>query len=129
MGETPKRRWMQFGIATLFVVVTIFCFLAAWLGHAAAVVREREALLQPSSAFSLDSPEWPSPISWRIVAAVFGYEKGAIYWDGISVRNRNDEDVERLRHAFPEARVSADDTWPQNMPIPEYRKQPPGIWR
>ena len=59
---TPtRRRWLQFGIGTLFVVVTICCFLAAWLGHAAAVVREREVLLQPSSSFSSTRPNGPAP--------------------------------------------------------------------
>jgi hypothetical protein len=112
----------------MFVMVTIFgCFLA-WLGHAAIVVRERQELLQRSSSFSLDDPEWPRPVSWRIVAFLFGYKQGSVYWDGISVDDRGDEEMERLRRAFPEARISTDETWPQNMPIPEYRRHPPGRW-
>jgi hypothetical protein len=113
----------------MFLLVAVLGCVLAWLGHAAAVVREREVLLAPSSAYSLDSPEWPRPISWRIVAWLFGYKKGSVYWDGISVHDRSDEDVDRLRRAFPEARISTDETWPQNMPIPEYREHPPGMWR
>ena len=128
MNPAPKRRWLQWSLRMLFVAVTVVALFLAWLAHAAIVVREREQLLQPSSSFSLDDPEWPQPVSWKIVALLFGYKKGSIYWDGISVHNRSDEQIEQLRRAFPEARISTDDSWPQNMPIPEYRKHPPSWW-
>jgi hypothetical protein len=128
MTAAPKRRWFQFSLRTLFVVVTLFGFFLAWLARAAIVVRERQELLQPSLSYSLDAPEWPRPISWRIVAFIFGYRQGSYYWDGISVHDRSDEEMKRLRRAFPEARISVDETWPQNMPIPEYRKHPPSWW-
>jgi hypothetical protein len=40
--RAPKRRWFQFTLRTLFVVVTV---LACWLGYAVSWIKQRHAFL------------------------------------------------------------------------------------
>jgi hypothetical protein len=49
MPQAPqtRRRWFQFGLGTLFVVVTIF---AVWLGWELKFIRERQAFLMRAGA-------------------------------------------------------------------------------
>ncbi|HEY1601352.1 MAG TPA: hypothetical protein VGG64_17250 [Pirellulales bacterium] len=42
-SPTTRRRWFQFGLSTLFVLVTV---LAVWLGWELHIVRERQAIRQ-----------------------------------------------------------------------------------
>ena len=113
----------------MFVVVTIFACGLAWLVRTANVVRERNKLIQHTSSYSLDDPEWPQPISWKIVAFLFGYKQGAVYWDGITVgEEMSDKELERMHHVFPEAKISRSPFGPNALPRPEYRQHPPGWW-
>jgi hypothetical protein len=50
MSETPKRRWFQFGLRTMFVVVTVF---AVWFGWELHQIRERDRLLRSTTFLRL----------------------------------------------------------------------------
>ncbi len=41
-----KRRWFQFSLRSLLVIVTLFCVIGGWLGNEYRIVRARKALVQ-----------------------------------------------------------------------------------
>jgi hypothetical protein len=45
MTPAPKRRWFQFSLRTMFVVVTVF---ACWLGWGPVVERQLDLLIPNS---------------------------------------------------------------------------------
>ena len=47
MTLAPKRRWFQFSLRTLFVVVTVF---GCWLGYELNWLRERHLLVESGEA-------------------------------------------------------------------------------
>jgi hypothetical protein len=102
--KPPRRRWFQFGLRTMFVVVAFF---AIWLGYQANWVRQRhdaQAWLDehlstiPPGAF-LDPP---IKLSWTL--RLFGEEpKGVVF---VVIDSKSDDDrqqIKRMRRLFPEA--------------------------
>ena len=68
----PKRRWYQFSLRTLFVVVTLLAIPCSYVGWQAGIVRKREAM-RP----------WLREHGWRVFPATENYEPlpaGAIPW-------------------------------------------------
>lgn len=45
MTATPKRRWLQFSLRTLLVMMTMACVGLAWLAYQRNEVRKREAAI------------------------------------------------------------------------------------
>jgi hypothetical protein len=46
-SSTPperKRRWFQFSLRTLLIVITAYCVFGGWIGHETAIARQREAV-------------------------------------------------------------------------------------
>jgi hypothetical protein len=64
---TPKRRWMQFRLGTIFVVVTVLCI---WLAaHTNRARKQREAVCAikawgGSVRYDFEEPNAPQP-NWR----------------------------------------------------------------
>jgi hypothetical protein len=58
MSTAPRRRWYQFGIGTMLLLVTI---LAVWLGWELNYIRKRAAFLVENERLSnVDVPDEPS---------------------------------------------------------------------
>jgi hypothetical protein len=53
---TAKRRWLRFGLRTLFVVVTVFCVWLGWQLHIVRVRREMLETIEPLDVFVTSSP-------------------------------------------------------------------------
>jgi len=104
MISAYKRRWLQFSLLTMNVVVT----LAAWLGWNLHQVRERERMLHQGgiSYFSGFGSLRCMPLTWRLLGAraVYSIGLGSLY---------TDENLLLYRTAFPEADVS------QEIRLPE----------
>ena len=111
MTPVPKRRW-SYSLRTLFVVVTVLALLLGWLSWNLPKVLERDRFLKgfaivnlkPNPArtrlyMTLHDP-YGVPYSWRLLGA-----KPVGNWvqerDGIE-----EEELERLRDLFPEAKFS-----------------------
>jgi len=65
----PKRRWLRFGLRTLFVVMTVF---GCWMGYSVNWISQRHAFLaQPDMIYEFnDTP--PSTVNrWGNTWAVF----------------------------------------------------------
>jgi hypothetical protein len=105
--ETPKRtrRWYQFRLRTLLVVVTLFCLIVGWIAIQARVAHQRKAALAGYSRFiilysfvdedsrvALTSPLkrlfGDKPIAYMVVSAAL-----------------SGDDLKRLREVFPEAEI------------------------
>lgn len=104
--EPPKRRrrWSQFSLRSLMIVVTLFCVAAGWFATQARAVRDRKAALYNHARFIilysfLDEQDrranWPLrqwlgdvPIEHMVVT-----------------HDIPPDDFETIRHAFPEAMV------------------------
>jgi hypothetical protein len=37
----PRRRWYQFSLRTMFVLVTVACVVLAWVGYSLNWIRQR----------------------------------------------------------------------------------------
>jgi hypothetical protein len=105
MNPTPKRRWFQFGLRTLFVVVTVF---GIWMGCEMNWIRQRHALLA-------EFPKWAAFSSVDESAApgmlrLFGEHGHAILEVRVIVDDWSQPldataDVEKAERLFPEAQV------------------------
>jgi hypothetical protein len=60
MPTPPRRRWFQFGLRTMFVVVTV---VAVWLGYQANWIRQRHSVFTPRQ-LSPDSDVWVTVARW-----------------------------------------------------------------
>ena len=100
MPTPPRRRWFQFGLRTMFVVVTVLGVPIGWVAHNLHWIRQRNAWRDPNSgAFRaplVTNP--PGRLGW------FG-ETGEYY---IELKNGTQEDVDKVQSLFPEARVASE---------------------
>jgi hypothetical protein len=116
MNEKPRRRWLRFGLRTLFVVVTVRC---CWLAWETSVVRQRKAVMQEyqtngmfhftSAAEFTPYPlpgEPPPPVatvplvrSWLGDVAI---QQVWFYRHGLGP---TDADIQRVTRVFPEAEL------------------------
>jgi hypothetical protein len=96
----PKRRWFQFSLRTMFVVITAF---GVWLGWQFHVIQNRKALIKHLESnggtigYSGDSPLQPK-ISW------FRQLLGDRAVQFISLGN-SDAPSEPVKAVFPEADI------------------------
>jgi len=120
MSALPLRRWFQFSLGTLFVLVTLMAALLAWIGVQLKWINDRHEALSKyipkydPSAFHVAAP-------WSI--RVFG-ESGIL---PLSITVRTDSELEQvwqLRRLFPESKISIRFARrPPDAPIP---KRPTG---
>ena len=111
--NAPRRRWLRFGLRTMFVVLTVF---SVWLGWQAKIVRDRrealaklesdgskvmttddvEPLLGINDMYSWNDAPWPTIPRWRKWIG----DKPIVH---IVVQKPKDGDLEQLHQLFPEA--------------------------
>lgn len=99
-----KHRRFQFGLRTLFVVVTVCCIGLGWIGWQVNVVQSRKALLEwisGSSGFvTIDDFAKPARVSW--IRRLLGDHEIT----GIELLDSTDPtQLDRIKSAFPEAQV------------------------
>jgi hypothetical protein len=114
MTAAPKRRWFQWSLRTLFLVVTVFC---CWLGWNLSWVRERERVRQDigwrgatirTPGFHADvnrrMPKTASPTTMPAIWTFLGAEP----WGSIDLPESEftEDDRRRIQALFPEADVS-----------------------
>jgi hypothetical protein len=121
MTPTTPRRWFQYGLRTMFVVVTVFGVALGWIGmqfkwkhereralHWLLPIRERQIAhlsgrtIPQANGLALSNAG--VPVSWRLkVLGVRGVERIEVFED--SVGTRGGYSLDELRILFPEARV------------------------
>jgi hypothetical protein len=121
MSDVPptRRRWFQFGIGTMLLLVTVF---ALWLAWQVRIVRDRQAmmaLLKQQGGSIMALKDWRDPSGYASpvppVAAVRPPQISVPFWRRwigdepiveVACPVGSDESyVERARAAFPEADV------------------------
>jgi hypothetical protein len=59
-----KRRWFQFSLRTLMIVVTLLAVACGHVGRQAEIVRERETALRQAQEAKVAFPFLELPINW-----------------------------------------------------------------
>ena len=103
MIATPERRWFRFSLRTLFVVVTLFGLLGAWIRSQQKWISDREAALKSADP-NYWTPEFninptPAPITLRPF--------GARGISGILIIDMERQPLlkEKLEELFPKAKI------------------------
>jgi hypothetical protein len=109
MSKNPRRRWFQFSIATMLLLITVF---AVWLGWNLTFVRQREAAITylMNNGATVVSPPGKSPppwkqlpIGWRILRARI------VIMIFLPKAQYTERDREELSVLFPEANIKFSD--------------------
>jgi hypothetical protein len=117
MNDKPRRRWFNFSLRTLFILVTVLC---CWLGWEMSVVRSRQAALsriKGNMAFSVTTAQsyrerWPAGMSVPTLATIplvrrlLGDEAIQEIVVHRWFQSFSEEELSRLTRAFPEAQLS-----------------------
>ena len=103
--EKP-RRWLRFGLRTLFLVTTMAC-VALWLGREAQLVHERQALrdhLKAKKENVFVAKDWPAISTRPIQVSRLRRWMGDEAVVAINLPPGSTEsDVDNARKLFPEA--------------------------
>src|SRR6266702_5950070 len=103
MTTAHKRRWFQFSLRTLFIVMTLF---GCWLGYQLSWIRQRHALLSPQQVYGCGTVtvyQGGTSAPWSIrVFGEPGYGELIVEVDDCSDADDTKRRVEML---FPEAKV------------------------
>jgi hypothetical protein len=116
MNEKPRRRWLRFGLRTLFVSVTLLC---CWLGWETSVVRERKAVMAEYQANGMfhftpaaeytpyplpgQSPPPSATVPW--VRRWLGDAAIQQIWFYRHGYGPTEADIQRVTRVFPEAEM------------------------
>ena len=113
MNDKPRRRWFNFSLRTMFVVVTLMC---GWLGWESSIVRQRQALRKALEANPTVQITTASAWADRYPGGAMGQPAATIpvvrRWLGdeaiqeiwyYSYMQGPKIDLERLAKVFPEA--------------------------
>src|SRR5689334_18291305 len=103
MAVPPRRRWYQFSLRTMFVVVAAAAVPLAWVGYSMNWIRQRQQFILKESIPGYVDPrdllnEKSAPAGLWMFGEVGRY--------GIVVKSK---DYNRARSLFPEATLSTDD--------------------
>jgi hypothetical protein len=89
-----RRRWFQFGLGTLFLVVTAF---AVWLGLELQFIRARQAWLRDHPRWGLDPTHFQTSVPrWRLWLG-----DSEVHWIFMPIDSSKDE-IDRAHQLFPE---------------------------
>ena len=132
LGPVHKRRWFQFSIRTMFVLVTVLTVLGYWLGYQLNWIHERHnarvgtgigkaAIRQPdgSTKWIVLTPDAPWPLGW------FG-EKGVKFL--MLPKSTPREEVDRILALFPEADREIEFVADEEID-PAFWEADPATWR
>ena len=128
MPFAPKRRWFQFSLRTLFVLVLLLAIPLGWLAVQLKWIRDRHEALrgleQSGRAFILDwsssfvhDPDDVLPWSLRL----FGENSVR----QIFILHSQESELKPLRLLFPEAEVTADKSQVWGSPSRSATNEPP----
>jgi hypothetical protein len=112
MPTPPRRRWFQFSLATMFVVVTV---LAVWLGWEVKLVRDRSDFLvwchEGNVAAGLERG-WTAYPSRNVPAPAIPFWRRWLGDESVHAitlpPGSSAADYERATVLFPEAAISRD---------------------
>jgi hypothetical protein len=115
-----KRRWLQFSLRTLIIVVTLLAVLCGYVGRQVEIVKERErmaAVTGVDSVVAADSRDNITALSSgtgtthrsddsREKIPWFRKWLGDRYYLGLSIdKSASDDEIARYKEAFPEATI------------------------
>jgi hypothetical protein len=108
MSPAPKhtRRWLQFGLGTMLVVVTVFALGLGWMVSISQQCKRREACLDELAERG-GNWGWPSYSRLR--------PRPYVEYIQLPSDRFSAEDVQRVQSIFPEARIDVYDD-PLNRP-------------
>ncbi|HEY4310229.1 MAG TPA: hypothetical protein VGN12_12330 [Pirellulales bacterium] len=90
-----RRPWLQFGLGTVFLVVTAF---AIWLGWELSFIRQRQAWLRVHDSWGLDSQNFQSAVPrWRLIMGDTN-----VHWILLPL-DVTQEELAEANRLFPEA--------------------------
>ena len=120
-ADPPKRtrRWFQFSLRTLMIVVTLFCVtIGGYIGWQRAIIRDRESLAHAPEGLIRGIGWLVSRDEIPLVRRWLGDKQ---YSHVILYDSASDVTIERYRAAFPEAivlRLAAAKKAPLGSPWP-----------
>ena len=109
-----KRRWYQFSLRTLMIVVTMFCvMIGGYVGRQAKLVRERHDAVEAYQVFveysaSVNERPGGQTVTTRVPKAPWPLRWfGELGYSAIVVQERtcDDKEVKHLESIFPEATI------------------------
>jgi hypothetical protein len=115
-----KRRWFQFSLRTLMIVVTLFAILGGYVGRQVEIVKERELMAAApgvDSVVAADARDNITALSSGTGAAQRGDDSrekipwlrkwlGDRYYLDLSIdKSASDDEIARYKEAFPEATI------------------------
>ena len=106
MPTPPRRRWFQFSVRTLLVLVTAVAILSNWLGYHLNWIRQRHAFIAACPQLSPCYIHGTSlaPVQLRLLG------EGGVEYIGLAKRY---EGV--VRRLFPEARIVIVPGWERTV--------------
>lgn len=112
--QLPRRRWYQFSLRTMFVLVTLFCVMVGlgvrWVQHSQEWIRQRREVLNLyGGLFHMPGSNQAPGFLW-----LFG-EQGVEVISCSSWSKQNRDKVARL---FPEAEVIDVDSLREKQKVP-----------
>jgi hypothetical protein len=124
MSIPARRRWHQFGLRTIFVVISVFAIVFSWVAYNAHWIQQRRQTIK-GRAFTQGAGTTPGCLAW------FG-EKGRqkIYFMSHALppndtAGTREELLETARRLFPEARVLLVSTKDRRTRLGEMFESPP----
>jgi hypothetical protein len=108
-----KRRWFQFSLRTLMIVVTLLAVPLGYVGWQAKIVMERKAEIRRGVSGRAFMSEDMGPPAWM---SYLRYRLGDNNITVIQVpANTDSDEMNRLRTLFPEADIDARDGPPASL--------------
>lgn len=104
-GRIARRRWYQFSLRTMFVLVTLACVVLAWVGYSLNWIRERRAILRTNA---MDVSDWIGILIPNGRPVERPRAPGGLWLfgeKGVTEIQSGASSVEHVRRLFPEAVV------------------------
>jgi len=114
MLDKPKRRWFQFRLRTLLIVIALLATALGWLGWQLRFIRSRRMAMDETRKWAVETnqmrralPYWtevrdPEEIPWYRRALGDATVARVLIING---GGATDDDARRLRELFPEADI------------------------
>ncbi len=100
-----KRRWFQFSLRTLCVIVTLFCVGASWIGSQARTIQERKAALASHSRFIILYSFVDGPDRSEVTSPIKRWLGDMPVEHMVLSPDTPPADLNTIRETFPEAEI------------------------